>query len=51
MVFWGKLELLSESFWMLHNPNEGDKEVVVIPDDRIDILFHYISFYYKCCKT
>lgn len=32
-----------ESFWMLHNPNESDKEVVVIPDGRIDILFTYFG--------
>lgn len=28
-----------ESFWMLHNPNDTDKMVVVLPDGRIDMFF------------
>ena len=26
-------------FWMLHNPTDSDKEVVVLPDGRIDLFF------------
>lgn len=28
-----------ESFWMLHNPNCTDKQVVILPDGRIDLFF------------
>ena len=28
-----------ESFWMLHNPNDSDKQVVILPDGRIDVFF------------
>ena len=28
-----------ESFWMLHNPNDSDKQVVVLPDGRVDVFF------------
>lgn len=28
-----------EEFWMLHNPNDSDKQVVILPDGRIDIFF------------
>lgn len=27
-----------ESFWMLHNPSELDKEVVILPDGNIDLF-------------
>ena len=27
-----------ESFWMLHNPSDENKEVVVLPDGRIDLF-------------
>ena len=27
-----------ESFWMLHNGSDGDKEIVVLPDGRIDLI-------------
>lgn len=27
-----------ESFWMLHNPSDSDKEIVVLPDGRIDLI-------------
>ena len=30
-----------ESFWMLANPSEQEKEVIVLPDGRIDIFFSY----------
>ncbi len=30
-----------ERFWMLSNHSENDKEIVVIPVGRIDILFSY----------
>lgn len=28
-----------ESFWMLHNQSDGDKEVIVLPDGRVDLFF------------
>lgn len=28
-----------ESFWMLHNPSDENKEVIVLPDGRIDLFF------------
>ena len=28
-----------ESFWMLHNPNDTDKQVVILPDGRMDVFF------------
>ncbi|WP_144281879.1 helix-turn-helix domain-containing protein [Chryseobacterium echinoideorum] len=28
-----------ESFWMLHNPTDTDKQVVILPDGRVDIFF------------
>jgi len=28
-----------ESFWMLYNPNCTDKQVVILPDGRIDVFF------------
>lgn len=28
-----------ESFWMLHNPTDSDKQVVILPDGRIDLFF------------
>ena len=28
-----------EEFWMLHNPNDSDKQVVILPDGRIDVFF------------
>lgn len=28
-----------ESFWQLHNPTDTDKEVVILPDGRIDLFF------------
>ncbi len=30
-----------ESFWMLRNDSNGDKEIVVLPDGRIDLIFSY----------
>jgi len=30
-----------ESFWMLDNPAEHDREIVVLPDGRIDLFFSY----------
>lgn len=30
---------LVESFWMLHNPTNSDKQVVILPDGRVDIFF------------
>jgi len=29
-----------ESYWMLHNQSDSEKEVVVLPDGRIDLFFH-----------
>jgi len=28
-----------ESFWVLHNDSENDKETVGLPDGRIDLFF------------
>ncbi|MDR7128038.1 AraC-like DNA-binding protein [Algoriphagus sp. 4150] len=28
-----------ESFWMLHNPNDSDKQVIILPDGRVDLFF------------
>lgn len=28
-----------ESFWLLHNPSDDDKEIVVLPDGRIELTF------------
>ncbi len=28
-----------ESFWLLYNQSDGDKEIVVLPDGRIDLTF------------
>lgn len=28
-----------ESFWMLHNQSDSDKEVIVLPDGRVDLFF------------
>ena len=28
-----------ESFWMLHNPTGSDKQVVILPDGRVDMFF------------
>jgi AraC-like DNA-binding protein len=28
-----------ESFWMLHNPTNSDKQVVILPDGRVDVFF------------
>jgi AraC-like DNA-binding protein len=28
-----------EEFWMLHNPDDSDKQVVILPDGRIDVFF------------
>jgi AraC-like DNA-binding protein len=28
-----------ESFWMLHNPTDNEKQVVILPDGRIDLFF------------
>lgn len=28
-----------EGFWMLHNPTDSDKEVVILPDGRVDVFF------------
>lgn len=30
-----------ESFWFLENPSEEDKEIIVIPDGRVDVFFSY----------
>lgn len=30
-----------ESFWMLINHSETEKEIVVLPDGRFDIIFSY----------
>jgi AraC-like DNA-binding protein len=30
-----------ESFWMLENHSEADREIVVLPDGRIDVFFSY----------
>jgi len=30
-----------ESFWMLHNKSDNDKEIVVLPDGRIDLTFFH----------
>jgi hypothetical protein len=30
-----------ESFWMLTNHSETEKEIVVLPDGRFDIIFSY----------
>ena len=35
------LSHLVESFWMLINPSDSDKEIVILPDGRIDIFFSY----------
>ena len=32
-----------ESFWMLENPSDQEKEIVVLPDGRFDIFFLYSS--------
>ena len=28
-----------EGFWMLHNPTDSDKQVVILPDGRVDLFF------------
>jgi AraC-like DNA-binding protein len=28
-----------ESFWLLHNRSDSDKEIVVLPDGRVDLIF------------
>ncbi|WP_419210888.1 DUF6597 domain-containing transcriptional factor [Maribacter sp. X9] len=28
-----------ENFWMLHNPTNSDKQVVILPDGRVDVFF------------
>lgn len=28
-----------ESFWLLHNQSDSDKEFVILPDGRIDLIF------------
>lgn len=28
-----------ESFWMLRNPTDSDKQVVILPDGRVDVFF------------
>ncbi|MFL9845601.1 DUF6597 domain-containing transcriptional factor [Flavobacterium rhizosphaerae] len=28
-----------DSFWMLHNPDDSDKQVVILPDGRVDVFF------------
>ncbi|RYE13139.1 MAG: AraC family transcriptional regulator, partial [Sphingobacteriaceae bacterium] len=28
-----------ESFWLLHNPSDSTKEIVILPDGRIDLIF------------
>lgn len=33
------LSVFVESFWMLHNPNDCDKQVTILPDGRIDLFF------------
>ena len=30
---------LVESFWMLHNPDGADRQVVILPDGRVDLFF------------
>jgi len=29
-----------DSFWMFHNHSDNDKELIVLPDDRIDLIFY-----------
>jgi AraC-like DNA-binding protein len=33
------LEEFVESFWCLQNLSEGDKEIIVLPDGRVDLIF------------
>ena len=33
-----------ESFWFLENPSEVDKEIIVIPDGRVDVFFSYSAW-------
>jgi len=37
------LDNFVESFWMLHNRSESEKEVIVLPDGRIDLFFSQSS--------
>lgn len=32
-----------ESFWMVANPSDNEKEIIVLPDGRIDISFTYFG--------
>lgn len=32
-----------ESFWSLHNPLDSDKEIVVLPDGRLDLTFAQLA--------
>lgn len=34
-----KLQAFVESFWMLGNFSKADKEIVVLPDGRVDVFF------------
>ena len=31
------LSHIVESFWLLHNPSDSDKELVIVPDGRVDL--------------
>lgn len=33
------LEAYVESFWLLHNNSDSEKEVVILPDGRVDLFF------------
>src|SRR4051812_42102897 len=33
------LSFFVESFWMLHNASDDDKNVIVLPDGKIDLFF------------
>ncbi|UBM58369.1 AraC family transcriptional regulator [Marinilongibacter aquaticus] len=37
----GKLSDFVDSFWMLSNPLQQDKALVVLPDGRVDLFFSY----------
>ena len=32
-----------DKIWMLHNRSEDDKDVIIVPDGRIDLLFSQSS--------
>ena len=35
----GSLSDFVESFWLLHNRSDSDKEIVILPDGRVDLTF------------